>query len=68
MKASTGLLILFLAVFTASSCTTIGPPVIEEEEVEQEEEDGIREWLELHDLDLYRPWRSMDEAMDPFKN
>jgi hypothetical protein len=31
-------------------------PVVDQEE----EEDGLREWWELHDLDLYRPWRSID--------
>jgi hypothetical protein len=38
-------------------------PVIEQEE----EEDSLQEWWEIQDLDLYRPWRGMDESMDPFK-
>ena len=68
MKRCNGILAaLLVMMLVASSCSTVSPPVIEEEEVEQEEEDGLHEWWELQDMDLYRPWRSMDESMNPFK-
>lgn len=51
---------LLLAVFAMSSCATVRRPVVEPVEEQEEEEDGLREWWELHDLDLYRPWRSID--------
>lgn len=51
---------LLLAVFAMSSCATVRRPVVEPVEEQEEEEDGLREWWELHDLDLCRPWRSID--------
>ena len=61
------LAVSLLGMFVASSCATVKGPVVEPVVEQEEEEDGLQEWLELQDLDLYRPWRSMDESMDPFK-
>ena len=57
MKPWNGMLAaLLLIMFVASSCATLSPPVVEQEE----EEDSIQKWLEWQDMDLWRPWRSLD--------
>jgi len=61
------LAVSLLGMLVASSCATVKRPGMEPVVEQEEEEDGLQEWLELQDLDLYRPWRSMDESMDPFK-
>ena len=57
MKPWNGMLAaLLLIMFVVSSCATLSAPVVEHEE----EEDSIQKWLEWQDMDLWRPWRSLD--------
>lgn len=68
MKRCNGMLgALLLLMFVASSCASVKPRVVEPVIEQEEEEDSLQEWWEIQDLDLYRPWRGMDESMDPFK-
>jgi len=64
MQTWSGMLaVSLLSMLVASSCATISTPLTEEQE-----EEIIQDWdLEWQDMELYRPWRSMDESKDPFK-
>ena len=65
MRTTSGMLaVSLLSMLAASSCVIVNPPLTEEQEEEIIIQDPDLEW---HDMDLYRPWRSVDESKYPFK-